>query len=94
MATLTKETPAGVIGKRQWWSLGDFTALVACGGEDSGISICDPGNRDITEQVAEKLDALGRQVRTAPSIDCVMIICSEESIPSFLEDVEKVLSSS
>jgi len=91
MATLTKEAPAGVIGKRQWWSLGSVTALVAYGTDGCGISICDQDNRDITDQVVKKMDALGQQVRTAQSIDSVMIRCSEESIISFLEDVEKVI---
>lgn len=71
MIQLVKETSAGVIGKRQWWSVGDFTALVAYGSEGCGISVSDADRRDITDTVAHQMNAMGTNVTTIPSIDCV-----------------------
>lgn len=88
---MIKEVPAGVIGKRQWWSLGEYTAIVAYGDTECGISICDFDNRDITERIAERLRASGRDVETALSIDAVILMCAENNLPDMLSYIEEVL---
>lgn len=92
MIQLVKESSAGVLGKRQWWSVGDFTALVAYGSEGCGISVCDADNRDITDAVAHQMNAMGSNVATALSIDSVMITCPEAAVKTMLVDIGKVLS--
>lgn len=93
MVRLIKEQEAGVIGRREWWAVGDGCAIVAYGRQGCGISVQDKNCSDVTIDMATKLEtAEGRKVALLPSIDTFLIECSPAEVEPLLAKIEMLLA--
>jgi hypothetical protein len=92
MIRLVGEQAGEHIGKRQWWTVGGASVVVAFGRSSCGINITDQKRVDITRQLAEKYGRIyGRPLNILQSIDTVLIECPLEGVDSFLRAVEPLL---
>lgn len=93
MVELVREQLAGVLERRQWWSLGSLgEAMVVYGKDICSIHITDENKKDISTDVAKKL---GRRTNipsftVTATIDSYFIECQKEDIENILKNIESV----
>ncbi|MDC8760325.1 hypothetical protein OIK44_22290 [Janthinobacterium sp. hw3] len=90
---LIKGQAKGILGRREWWTVGNHTAVVAYGDERCGICVLDESRRDFTREVVEKLRTIGNEPKLLQTIDSCLIECPLDQVSNFLIDIEAVLGS-
>ncbi|HEV2598542.1 hypothetical protein [Sphingopyxis sp.] len=84
MPDLIKEEVEGILGRRQWWSVGSIKALVSYGSGDCGVWFYDLRSGR-SEDIGRALIAAGHPISLQPSIDCEVIACPEAHLGRLLE---------
>jgi len=92
MAELVRKQPAGILERREWWSLSDTCeAMVVYGKEICSIHITNSNREDISKElVAKLLEKTGVSLSTTATIDSYFIECEEEKVVGLLADLESV----
>lgn len=81
-----------VFSKREWFELGENTAIVAYGKEKCGIILFDKNHKDVTNFVVKKLYSNAQDnVQLIPSIDCNLIECNMSELMDFLSKIQSIL---
>ncbi len=92
MAELIREQPAGILERREWWSLPDSCeAMVVYGKEICSIHVTNKNKEDITKELAGRIEAQTEvALSTTATIDSFLIECKANEAPSLLTALESV----
>ncbi|MDH5228469.1 MAG: hypothetical protein OEZ58_14910 [Gammaproteobacteria bacterium] len=92
MANLIREQAAGVLDRREWWSLKDsYEAMVVYGKDVCSVHITNSNREDVTKELAEKLKAKQSiTLQTTSTIDSFFVECNQDQVMVLIKDLESV----
>jgi hypothetical protein len=93
-AKIVREQPAGILSRRQWWSVGKACeALVVYEQDRCSIHLTDASGADISNTVAARLSKEhGRPYPTTSTIDSSFIEIPEKDLKEILRIVDEYCS--
>lgn len=92
MVELIRAQPAGILDRREWWSLPNSCEVMVVYGKDiCSIHITNKSKEDITKGLAERVEAQKEiALSTTETIDSFLIECKASDVPSLLAALETV----